>query len=48
MIWYILFGLIGAFWIVQGIWLIVSAVFDILRLIFFGVPGDNYRDGSDT
>lgn len=48
MIYYILFALIGGFWICQGLWLIVSAVWDILRLIFFGVPGDNYRDGDDT
>jgi hypothetical protein len=43
-IWYIAFGLLGAYWILTGCWLIVSAVWDILRLVLFGFPGDRYRD----
>ena len=46
-IWYILLGLLGGFWICQGLWLIVSAIWDLLRLALFGFPGDNYRDDQD-
>ncbi len=42
MLWYVLFLMLSAYWLVTGTYLILWAVLTFLRHLLFGVPGD-YR-----